>query len=230
MVKLAFDPADLVDISDPREMPSYTVPEVAWSLRMPPSTVRSWFFGNKDQFAALLLPALPESKLLSFNNMIETFVLRSLRKGHKIPMHHVRQVLERVEIELGRARPLLHEDFKTDGIRLFIEHAGITQDAATGQRALFEEHLKRLNFRDGVANRIYPYTRPGSSCDDPMSVVIDATRSFGRPIVDRIGVPTEVINDRWWAGDSISMLTEDYCCEAVDIEEAIKYESDRRAA
>lgn len=77
MVKLAFDPAELLDISDPKEMPAYTVPEAAWALRIPTSTVRCWFFGNRDQFEPLLRPALPDPALLSFNNLVEIFVLRS---------------------------------------------------------------------------------------------------------------------------------------------------------
>ncbi len=231
MVKLAFDPADLVNITDPREMPAYTVPEAAWALRMPPSTVRSWFFGNKDQFEPLLIPALAEPALLSFNNLVEVFVLRSLRTKDGISMRHARKALSRVENELQRPRPLLRESFRTDGVRLFIEAYGGTQDAETGQRALFEEHLRRVAFDEGgIAAKIFPFTRPEGSAEDPMSVVIDIRRSFGRPIVDRIGVPTEVINDRWWAGDTAALLAEDYRCELIDIEEAIKYESRRRAA
>lgn len=230
MVKLAFDSADLLNVSDPKEMPAYTVPEAAWALRIPTSTVRSWFYGNRDQFEPLLRPALTDPALLSFNNLVEVFVLRSLRTKHHISMQHVRRALDRVVHELDNPRPLLREAFRTDGVRLFVEAYGETQDAETGQRTLFDEHLQRIEFRDGMASRVFPFYWPVEVAASPRAVVIDSTRSFGRPIVDRINIPTEIIHDRWWAGETIESLSVDYRCKIADIDEALRYERKKPAA
>lgn len=231
MVKLAFDPAELLNVSDPKEMPAYTTPEAAWALRIPESTVRSWFFGQGGQFQPLLTPAAPESRLLSFNNLVEVFVLRSLRQPpYAIPMPRLRKALDRVENELGRVRPLLHESFKTDGVRLFIEVVGQTQDAESGQRALFEDHLTRIDFKDGQASRVFPFYDHTQNRQSPRAITIDVERCFGRPIVDRISVPTEIIHDRWWAGERIEELATDYRCKIADIDEALRYERTKKAA
>jgi len=229
MVKLAFDPADLVNITDPREMPAYTVPEAAWALRIPVSTIRAWFFGQ-EQFEPLLRPALAKSRLLSFNNIVEAFVLRSVRTKHRIPMPYVRSALDRVENELRQTRPLLHESFRTDGVRLFVEAFGSLQDATTGQRALFDEHLDRIQFKDGQASKLFPFYYHDER-NSPRAIAIDIERCFGRPIVDRISIPTEVIHDRWWwAGEQIDVIASDYRCEVRDIEEALRYERAKNAA
>lgn len=54
--------------------------------------------------------------------------------------------------------------------------------------------------------------------------------SFGRPVLAGRGVPTEIVFERFNAGERIIELAEDYGCEMPDIEEVVRYESARRAA
>jgi uncharacterized protein (DUF433 family) len=54
--------------------------------------------------------------------------------------------------------------------------------------------------------------------------------AFGRPIVERKGITTSVIGERFRAGESMLDIAEDYDLEAFEVEEAIRYEALARAA
>ena len=58
----------------------------------------------------------------------------------------------------------------------------------------------------------------------PRVIAIDPCLSFGRPVVARIGVPTNIIADRFDSGESIDDLADDYGAEPVEIQEAIRCE------
>jgi uncharacterized protein (DUF433 family) len=59
--------------------------------------------------------------------------------------------------------------------------------------------------------------------------VIDPRLSFGRPVLTKAAVPTEIIFDRFQAGDSLEDMAKDYGVGEKEIEEALRFEQ-RRAA
>ena len=63
----------------------------------------------------------------------------------------------------------------------------------------------------------------------PRSVVVDPTRSFGRPVISGAFVRTEVVEDRFRAGDTIGQMAADYGVPASVIEEALRFERLRAA-
>jgi uncharacterized protein (DUF433 family) len=77
--------------------------------------------------------------------------------------------------------------------------------------------------------RLYPFTRDALD-DTPRSVFIDPRISFGRPVLASVQVPTSVIAERYWAGETIEALAADYDCETLDIQEAIRCEGRPKAA
>ena len=73
--------------------------------------------------------------------------------------------------------------------------------------------------------RLFPYTRKASQTTGlPSVVAIDPKIAFGRPIVAGAGVRTDVINDRFGAGDSPTEMAEDYGVSEENILEALRYE------
>lgn len=235
--KLKFEIDEVVGFNDPREVPAYTIPESAQYLGIPKSTVRAWVLGTtygqaKKSFDRVISLPVDGLAQLSYFNLAEAFVLRALR-DQRIRLDYIRQALEHVKKEVGWERPLIQEQFRTDGVSLFIERLGGLLDAVTMQQLLpdvFESHLKRIDWENDLAAILYPFTRSVDGRSQTRSVAIDPRRSFGRPIVDRIGVATAMIHGRWRAGDTIATLAEDYACGAEEIEEALCYESGGRAA
>ncbi len=236
MVKLRFDLEK--QYADAREMPAYGIPEAAHYLHLPVATLRSWVLGRMYQaagerrrFASII--ALPEKKsgLLSFLNLAEAHVLSAFRRKHNIPLFRIRSALRFVTQKYGWKRPLIEQEFRTDGATLFIENLGQLIDAAGGQvvmRELLEAHLKRLEWSDRRLVRFYPFTRRVGDEEDimsaPKSVVIDPRFAFGRPVLAKAKITTSVLAERFKAGESFQDLARDYGCETREIEEGIRCE------
>lgn len=226
---------DLYQGRDPRDIPTYTIPDAARYLRIPAGTVRSWTVGRsypvtegKRFFEPLITVPQQTPRLLSFTNLIEIHVLRAIRKHHKIQLDKVRTALDFPEEQLSVTHPLAHEEFRTDGISLFIERYGTLINAsAQGQtqlKAVLTQHLERIEPDDsGLAIKLYPFTR-SDEAHNPRIVVIDPRIAFGRLVIDGTGIPTSIIAERYKAGDSLQDLAEDYDCDLSQIEEAIRCE------
>jgi uncharacterized protein (DUF433 family) len=226
---------DLYQGRDPRDIPTYTIPDAARYLRIPVGTMRSWTVGRSypvsegKRFFEPLIAVLPQTpRLLSFPNLIEIHVLRAIRKHHKIQLDNVRTALDYLEAQLQVSHPLAHEEFRTDGISLFIERYGTLINAsAQGQtelKAVLTQHLERIEPDDtGLAIKLYPFTR-SDEAHNPRIVVIDPRIAFGHLVIDGTGIPTHIIAERYKAGDSLQDLVEDYDCDLSQIEEAIRYE------
>jgi uncharacterized protein (DUF433 family) len=83
-------------------------------------------------------------------------------------------------------------------------------------------HQTRVEMKDGIPVRLFPFSRdPGP--DAPRVIVIDPDIRFGRPTVK--GAPTDVLAERWRAGDSSPELAEDYGLTPDEIDEALRFES-----
>jgi uncharacterized protein (DUF433 family) len=234
VARLKFNIDSFADQGDPRALGTYTIGEAAHYLRIPVSTVRAWLHGTsygvrqgKRTFQRVIEPPDATRSLLSFYNLAEAHVLRALRQDHNIPLCHVRQALDYVKKQFGWQRPLVEQQFQTDGVSLFIERLGRLVDvSAQGQivmRQVVEAHLERLEWEDQLVARLYPFTR-SRDADSPKLVIIDPRYSFGRPVLKDAGVATAVIAERYKAGDSISQLAQDYGCTPLEIEEGLRCE------
>lgn len=84
--------------------------------------------------------------------------------------------------------------------------------------------LKRIE-RDtqGIPVRLFPFTRNQLE-RAPAMVVMDPSLSAGRPVIAGTGLATEIIAERYKAGDSIRELAKDYERKPSEIEEAIRCE------
>jgi uncharacterized protein (DUF433 family) len=220
---------------DPRGIPNYAISEAARYLRIPAGTIRSWVAGRRykttkgiQQFSPLITTPEQKPRLLSFTNLIEVHILRAIRKEHQIQLDKVRTALDYLESQLQVPHPLARQQFRTDGINLFIERYGTLINASqAGQTALkdaLNAHLERIEpDGSGLAIKLYPFTRSHEE-HSPRIVVIDPRVAFGRLVISGTGIPTQIIAERYYAGDSIDDLADDYNCDRQTIEEAIRCE------
>jgi uncharacterized protein (DUF433 family) len=219
---------------DARDVPAYSISEAAHYLNIPKATIRAWILGTnynlkggrRGRFASVL--RLPNQKcpLLSFFNLVEAQALRALRTHHTIKLDIIRKSLKFVEQRFGWERPLIQQEFKTDGVGLFIDHMGkLVEASAEGQIVMREviAHLDRIEWEKSLAVRIFPFTRAGTN-DSPKNVFIDPRYAFGRPILRESGIATSVIAGRYKAGESIQALAKDYGCSQLEIEEGVRCE------
>lgn len=217
--------------NDPRGFPAYTISEAAHYLCVPAATIRYWSVGRGD-YAPLIEVPRHVPTLLSFLNLTELHVLAAIRREHEVKMPSVRRAIQYLAANAQEAEdkrhPLICRDLETDGLDLFIDHYGqlinISQAGQTAMREIISAALRRID-RDaaGVPIKLYPFTR--AAMDETTSMVeIDPRISAGRPVIAGTGLATQLIAERYKAGESISDLAHDYGRGNEKIEEAIRFE------
>lgn len=213
--------------SDLREVPAYSIAEAAGYLRIPKSTLRAWLLGQ-NTFRAVITIADPKARRLSFINLVEAFVLAGIRREHAIPLPKVRKAVEFLRRKFNSRRPLADDQFATDGVDLFVEKFGALVGATQeGQYQLRDIILDQLKFvrRDpnGVPEKIVLFP-VASGVKRSASVVIDPRLSFGRPVLDGLGVRTSVLAERFKAGDTIDDLAREYSATPEAVQNALRCE------
>jgi uncharacterized protein (DUF433 family) len=184
--------------------------------------------GEKHWEALIHRPAPGDSRL-SFSNLIEAHVLTALRKQFRVKMPQVRSALEYAREKLGVDRVLLSKNLRVMKGNVFLEHLGkLINVGRGGQEAMpeiLQAYLQRIDWDlQGSPVRMFPLTRDDYH-NAPKLVTIDPVLAFGRPVVERRGITTSVIAERFKVGESMLEIAEDYDLEAFEVEEAIRYEA-----
>jgi len=236
--------------ADPRRIPRYGITQTAWYLKIPVNILQSWVRGRKYPvgkkgetkfFEPLINLPEPDKPFLSFINLIEAHILSGIRHIERIPLYKVRSAVAFLEKNYQSKHPLAEHEFQTDGIDLFVEELGglinVSKDGQRAFRELMQIYLHRIE-RDNkfIPLKLYPFAREVREKSNeileksPKVVQIDPQISFGRPVLVGTGVPTDVVVERFHAGDSIFDLAEDYEITEEKVEEAIRYETLTRKA
>jgi uncharacterized protein (DUF433 family) len=223
---------------DLRETPAYGIAEAAGYLRLPISTLRAWLLGQRYRvgktskfFQPVIEIADAKNRHMSFINLVEAFVLAGIRREHEIPLPKVRRAVAYLQRTFNTRRPLAEEKFQTDGVNLFVEKMGsligATQEGQLQMRDVILARLKNVR-RDpsGIPEKLVLF--PARSRSAKGDVVIDPSLSFGRPVLDGVGVRTAILYERFMAGEDIPDLARDYDAPPEAIQNAIRCE--RRAA
>ncbi len=218
-----------------RDSAAYTLAEAARYLRLPVATLRSWVLGRQyptaegsGQFPPLIRPASKEPSLLSFANLVEAHVLRSLRTQHGVPVKALRAALTYAERTLGIDRLLLRRELRAHAGKIFLDRYGeLIELSASGQlamRRLFDEHLKRIEWDSSkFPVRFYPFVSAASP-SEARPIVIDPRIAFGRPVMASKAITTSTIAERIDAGETVEDVAADYDLAQSEIEQAILYE------
>ena len=236
---------------NPRDLPAYPVDVAARLLLLPRSTLVAWVFGSTwydkkanriRRFQHLLDPPDPiEDRMLSFVNLVEAHVLKSIRRVHLVQMDKVRDGLEHLkEFYPQTAHPLADIDLLAGGRDVFIERHGQLLNVTMGKQLAMDFlvlYLRRIERNvKGFAAKLFPFTvkpiRVGRKIieqDAEKLIAIDPYVSFGRPIINGTGIPTDAIAERFWGGDSIDVLVKEFNRPQVEIEYALRYENAQMA-
>ena len=226
---------DLYGGSDPRDLPLYSIAEASRYLKIPRNTIRSWIVPSNGRKAGYSLSRAPIIKgpavvppYLTFNNLVEAFVLRGLRTGTDTPFADIRSAIQCAESELGIERLLLRRDLLMEKDSLFMSHLGKFIELTRGGQLVIEQvlasYLKRLQHdAKGLPTHFYPPTS-GSNLGGPRAVLIDPYIAFGRPVISKGCITTAELTTRYEAGESIGDLVVDYGIGREAVEQAILFE------
>ncbi|MEM9219840.1 MAG: DUF433 domain-containing protein [Cyanobacteria bacterium P01_F01_bin.150] len=228
---------------DVYNIPAYPITDAARYLHIPVGTLRSWLQGRsyptKDgqrYSSSLIQRPHPELSQLSFTNLIEAHVLRSIRKVHGVRLDKVRNALDYLDDQFKLPHPLVRVEFQTDGVSLFVESVGrlvnVSQDGQLAMKAVLQKLLTRVEWNEqGIATRLFPINRAipaefrhEAFVEQPKSVLLDPRISFGRPVIVGNRIPTRAIAERYEAGESPEAIADDLGCSPSQVHDAIRFE------
>jgi uncharacterized protein (DUF433 family) len=217
---------------DFRELPLYSLAEVAYFLGIPKPTLHRWtrhgYNRKAELIEPLIVPVDREGALFSFYNLTEAHILSVITRVHKVKLPRVRNALKELRaLAISNPKhPLLSKEFYTDGRDLFVktlegrrkQTINLSQFGQLGLREILDSYLERIE-RDAAFNptKLYPVRSPGKV------VSIIPAVSSGRPIIDSLGIPVASIWNRRQAGDSVELIADDYEIPESEIEGALEY-------
>ena len=203
------------------DTPAYSGPQAAHYIGVPYRTLRGWIGPD-----GLILP--PELNYLSFNNLAEAHILKSMRRVYKLSLQSIRRALEELSSLRQTPHPLLDESFETDGLSLCIREEeqviNLSRHSQREFREFVSHYLHRIE-RDsaGRATRLFPFVSK-EDANEPRHISISPTVSFGRPVLSGTGISTALIAGRFTARDSIVDLAREYGIRENALEDAIRWE------
>ncbi len=220
-------------------MGAYSLFDAAYLLHIPYRKLRRWAAGywysaaDEERFSQPVVPGESDDladRVLSFPELMELFVIGFFR-GQGVSMAVVRAARASAQRLFQTEYPFAVESLETDGRGIFatigpelsdeLPSRTLTVELARGQIA-FDE-LVRPFFRDLLAferGLAYQYWPLGKS----RPVLLDAHRSFGRPILDSSGVPTFAIYQMQNAGEERARIAAWYDISGEDVDAAVEYE------
>jgi len=221
---------------DRRELPIYTPRDVARFLGIKPSTLNDWIYGHtytdaRPDFKALINPADPANKLLSYFNLAEAHVLAACRFKHKVKVAAIRRALDTLEAKYPSKHPLISRDFFTNGKDLFLKTVAEDENLSTPEQLNFKTimdmflvHIDR-DFR-GKVIRVWPIIK-GQPTNKVIAIVHGV--ASGQPVIGKTGTPVAIIYGRHVAGEKDGSIAKDFSIPVSSVRRAIDYVEKRAA-
>jgi uncharacterized protein (DUF433 family) len=214
----------------------YTLLEASRITHVPPRSIVRWTRGYNYRYkgeryfseplVARELDPINGKPILSFLDLIEIRFLNAFR-SYGVSWKAIR-ISARVATEiLKTSHPFSTKRFRTEGRTIFAEFVD-----ETGDPVLIDLVKKQYEFRkivspflyagiefneDQEPTRWWPLGRKGG-------VVIDPMRSFGAPIVSKVGIPTQVLLSSFKRTQSPQDVADWFDIDVRLVENAIRYE------
>lgn len=221
----------------------YPPAEVARLLRIPPATVRRWLLGYTYVLALGMGRGAPvvragrgmqrELGAVTFLDLIELLVVKGFR-SRGVPLKHIRIAAEEAAAAFRTPHPLATQRLQTDGRHIFariqdaLDLVGLVSLSERGQSVFpeaVEEYLRELDFdlETRLAIRWWPAGRE-------RPVVLDPRVCFGKPHIAGTGVPTAALYGPVAAGDDPRTVAEWFRVDPAQVDAAVAYEQELKAA
>ena len=222
---------------------TYSLRDAALLLHIPYAKLRRWAAGywysatDEDRFSEPVVPGETDEldeRILSFHELMELFVIGFFRsEGVSMPV--IRAARARAVAEFGSEYPFATERIQTDGRGIFSD---LDVEGVPSKRLKLELSKSQVTYRelvepffrkqidfdaDGLALTYWPLGR-----EKP--VLLDARRSFGRPIVVRSGTPTFVLYGMRQGGETLERIAAWYEVTRDELDAALEYEQSLRTA
>lgn len=214
--------------------PLYGFADADYLANVSRGTARRWLAGyayhdthGQRVVQPPVTPGVQREESVSFADLVEIAAIGRLKEvGFSLRM--IREIVRNCQEILGVQRPLTTLRFKTGGREIFVDRGDVLLEVGRKKRMqAWNEVLKPfLQELDYDANQLVARWWPlGRSTP----VVIDPQYGFGFPVVAKSGVRTEIILERFRAGDLKEQISADFNIEQVHVERALQFELQRAA-
>lgn len=209
-------------------VPTYELAEAAHYLHLPKSTLRNWTSGHARLKRVIDVPDRNRPTLLSFVNLVEAHMLATIRRKHNISLQKIRPAIDYLRRYYYEPHPLATMDLEADEVDLFMREAGktlnISKQGQIAMKEAVEAHLRRVERgRGGMPLVLYPFVSADFTVDRK-PVMFNPDISFGRMVIAKTGIPTSEVAERFFAGETIAELAQDFRLPASVIEDAVRFE------
>lgn len=215
------------------DVPLYAVTEAARIVDVPTQTLSRW--ARQYALVTYAQPDGPRRPSIPFVGLAEAVVLTALRRSG-LPMQRIRPALQTLDDQMGIEHALASKRLYSDGAELLFDYAEthLRREkperlvvVRSGQRVFSEivmDYLQRIVYgEDG-----YP-TSIGIPAYRHAEVVVDPRMSFGAPIFRVGGARVADVLERFWAGETLAEVSEEFGVPLDELEDVVRVAS-RRAA
>jgi uncharacterized protein (DUF433 family) len=200
-------------------------------LAAKPAKVRAWVegYGHSDATPILIreLPRVGGKTVLSFLDLVEAAFVRHFRAIGYSPQT-IRKVALKLRDRTGNDHPFAMEKrFKADGKHIFEEV--VADDGERRLVSLMDDNFvmvsavepalfEQVFYVEDVAREFIPLR-------NHPEVIINPRISFGRPIIKKVGVPTEKLYAAFLSEGGIDEVSEEFGIDPLLVAAAINFET-----
>ncbi|TCD00895.1 DUF433 domain-containing protein [Pedobacter psychroterrae] len=211
----------------------YTIPDVAFILRLPQAKVRRWmkeFWDGRlgKDYEVKYSHGEGREKVTKFHTLIEFYVFYQLRELG-ISTKQIFLAHRDISSQLNTAYPFASSKVLSDGKSILFElNDGTLVNADESKQSVFKEIIesfcKKIEFSStDIAQCFYPMGRD-------KHIVVDPHHQFGQPTIENTNILAETIFDLFKAGESIDFLARLYQLPIKEIKDAITFYTPKSAA
>jgi len=218
----------------------YSVREASRLSGVSSPKIRRWLFGyqsrrqgNVVQHSPVWQGQLSEEGLLGvgFLDLLEIRFVDAFQ-SYGVSLQSIRSASDFARKMFNSSHPFTLKKFQTDGQTIFAEL--LEQGAAEDDAALIDLVKRQLTFKQviqpSLRGIVYGETGEAQAWhpNNSRSIILDPDRSFGKPIDERSGVPTEVIYSAYQTGEPVQMISRLYQIEPRAVKAAVEFETSLR--
>jgi len=206
----------------------YTIPEASRLSKVGPGKIKRWISGYEvagrpyNRVFAPDIPPIDHAYALSFHDLIEVRFINEFRK-HGVSWPTIRIAFNKAMEILQSNHPFASRRFHTDGKHILAEVSDkklleLVRDQLEWTD-LIERYLVRgIEFTENdMAGRWWPLP-------ESKRIVIDPTRRFGKPIVDKFAIPTSAIASAFNTEQSVEDVARWFQIDEESVRDAIEFE------
>jgi uncharacterized protein (DUF433 family) len=202
----------------------YSLPDLAFILRLPPSKVRRWmndFYNQRlgEKYKGKYSWGQGRDKATNFYTLIEFYVFYQLREN-KVGIKTILNAHGQMAEQLKTPYPFASASVLTDGKSvLYSLEDGTTIKADRSRQIAFkqiiESFCKKIEFSDSqLAERYWPLGKQSH-------IVVDPHHQFGQPVINKTNLLAETIYDLHQAGETKEFLSRLYNISVKEVNDAV---------